>query len=37
MLHDMGETKDVLTANTDVGVQLTSQLAAWMKAVKVSS
>ncbi|HEV7215947.1 MAG TPA: sulfatase, partial [Chloroflexota bacterium] len=37
MAHDMGETKDVLSANSEVGVQLTKQLGAWMKAVKISS
>ena len=37
MLHDIGETKDVLATNSDVGAQLSVQLATWMKAVKISS
>lgn len=37
MTSDLGETKDVLSANSDTGAQLASQLTAWMKAVKISS
>lgn len=37
MVRDNGETNDVLAANSDVGAQLTKQLTAWMKAVKISS
>lgn len=35
--NDIGETRDVLAANTDEAAQLTGQLKAWMKAVKISS
>ena len=37
MRADLGETHDVAAANTAVATQLTGQLAAWMKAVKISS
>jgi arylsulfatase A-like enzyme len=35
--RDINETHDVLAANADVAAQLSGQLTAWMKAVKISS